>query len=500
MENGGTTPQWLEAELVRYLQSWGLREFHNEVAYYDWQRNNLSAQSLQELQALVERRQGGEHEEADTAFYDLLALPSFLSILYSQRFDYFRQIGLLLFPRLSPAEQILDFGCGVGILTCFFAEQYPEIQFVGLDRSSQSIDVARGEAKKRQLSNVQFHLAQDDDDPVFYDCILSTQVLLQSEREPGVPSKNWWTFERSHDLSHQEKLESQTGLNQRLERLARMLAPRGRLLCFEKTWNLGRRILFQRALNRHGFSLVSDPVPCSYQELGEPRIDGPLYELSRTPGTGNCVWNEAPFYQGGETLYRCMGAMAERMGKVLKTRQSHEQISGENGTIGAWSVYYGVWEEALAWGLCETDSGFRGLLIASEGEKNIIFSLLRDMKSLPDSDFTNVLQHCWGNFRDLPQTEFGPGYENHSSSAQPIYEALPSKMVQEESTFADGDGKEMHIEIGTTKALFYLYWANTFDQRQLLLIDEQGAAILREYYQESLEEARDASVKAPGSS
>ncbi len=500
MKNGETLPPLLEAELVRYLQSWGLREFHDEASYYEWQRENLSLQSLQKLQSLVGQRQGGENEQADTEFYDLLATPPFLSVLYSQRFDYFRQIALFLSPRLSPATQILDFGCGVGVLTCFFAEQHPEIQFVGMDRSSKSIEVARGEAKKRQLSNVQFHMAQDDDVPDSYDCILSTQVLFQSEREPGLPSENWWTFERSHDLFHQEKLEHQTGLNQRLEGLARLLSPHGRLMCFEKTWNLGRRILFQRALSRHGFSQGSDPVPCSYQELGEPRIDGPFYELSRTAGPESLAWNEEPFSEEGETLYRCVGVIAERMGKVLKTRQSHEQISGQNGTIGSWSIQFGVWEETLAWGLCETDSGFRGLLIASEGEKNIIFTFLRDMKSLTDSDFTNVLQHCWGNFRELPQTEATPGYENHSPSAQDIYQALPSKMVQEESTFADGDGKEMHIEMGMTKALFYLYWANTFDQRQLLLIDEQGAEILRVYYQESLEEARDASGKRSGAS
>ncbi len=500
MDNGGTNPQCLDAELVRYLQSWGLREFHDENSYYDWQRESLSSQDLRKLQSLVEQRQGGENEEVDTAFYDLLAIPPFLSILYSQRFDYFRQIGLLLSPRLSPAEQILDFGCGVGILTCFFAQHHPEIQFVGMDRSSRSIEVARVEAHKRQLSNIQFHIGQNQDLPGFYDCILSTQVLLQSEREPGSPSKNWQTFERNNDLSHQEKLENQTGLNQRLDGLARMLSPRGRLICFEKTWNLGRRIFFQRALNRQGFFQVSDPVPCSYQELGEPRTDGPMYELSRISGTEEPVWNEAPFYEGGESLYRCVGAIAERMGNKLRISQSYEKVSGETDATGFWTVHFGVWEEVIAWGLCETESGFRGLLIVGEGEKEIIFSLLREVKYLTDSDFADLLQHCWGNFREVPQNEATPGYENHSPSAQDIYQALPNKIVQQESTFADGEGKEMHIEIGTTKVLFYLYWANTFDQRQLLLMDEQDAEILREYYQESLGEARNASGEASGSS
>ncbi len=499
MGNGGPARQDIEAAIVRYLQSWGLREFHDEPSYYDWQRANLSAHSLHKLQSLVEQRQGGENKEADTAFYDLLAIPPFLSILYSQRFDYFRQIGLLLSPRLSSAEQVLDFGCGVGILTCFFAQQHPKIQFVGMDRSIQSIEVAQGEARKRRLSNVQFHLNQDHHASVFFDCILSTQVLLQSEREPGLPSQNWRTFERSHDASLQEKLENQTGLNERLARLASMLSPHGRLICFEKTWNLGRRIFFQRALNRQRFFPISDPVPCSYQELGELRIDGPMYELSRTSVAEKAVWNEGPFYGGGETLYRCIGVTAERMVKELRISQSLEKVSGHNDTVGPWSVQFGVWEEVLAWGVCETESGFRGLLIAGEGEKDIIFSLLKEVQSPTNSNFTDLLQNCWGNIRDVLQSESTPGYENHTPSAQDIYQALPSKVIQQESTFADGDGKEMHIEIGTTKTLLYLYWANTFDQRQLLLMDEQGAAMLREYYLESLESARNASGEASAS-
>ena len=99
------------------------REFHDEAVYYEWQRATLSAHDLQALQSLVEQRLGGENEQADIQFYDLLAKPPFLSVLYSQRFDYFRQIGLLITPRLFSSEHVLDFGCGVGIMTCFFAQQ-----------------------------------------------------------------------------------------------------------------------------------------------------------------------------------------------------------------------------------------------------------------------------------------------------------------------------------------------------------------------------------------
>ena len=502
MEEEGGARQESDEILIQYLRSWGLREFHDEASYYEWQRVTLSQEDLEALQSLVQQRQGGENEEADIQFYDLLANPHFLSVLYSQRFDYYLKIGSLISTRLVSAEHVLDFGCGVGILTCFFAQQHPETQFVGIDRSLQSIEIARCEAEKRHISNVQFRVSQvlDALPSAFYDCILSTQALLQSEREPGLPSQNWRTFERIHDLSQQEELEGRTGLKWRLEALLDVLSPAGRLMCFEKTWNLGRRIFFQRALSRRKLFLVCDPAPCSFQELGEMRIDGPLYEVSRVSIMEASAWNEDPYREEGETLYRCTGAMAERMGRELGARQSQKIVMGKHGAIGSWSFRFGVWEDAITWVLCEGDSGFRGLMLGSKGEGNLIFQLLEKVKHLTDSEFEELLQSCWGNFRDFNKDDSIPGYENHFPSAQTIYQALPQKIVQQESTFVDRQGKEMHIEIGTTHRFQYLYWANTFDQRQLLLMDEKGAQILNEYYEESIEEAHRSSQEIPPTS
>ncbi len=492
MKDGGKVSQEFDATVTHYLKSWGLREFHDEASYYEWQRATLSTQSLQVLQSLVEQRQGGENEEADIQFYDLLATSPLLSVLYSQRFDYFRQIGLLLSPRLSSAEHVLDFGCGVGILTCFFAEQHPNVQFVGIDRSARSIEIAQGEAKKRHLSNVQFSVSQDlgISPGNFYDCILSTQALLQSEREPGLPSRSWQTFERGNDLSRQEKLENLTGLNRRFEFLLSALSPAGRMMCVEKTWNLGRRIFFQRALCARNLFLVCDPVPCSYCELGESIIDGPLYEVSRGLVPEPYAWKEAPYYEEGETLYRCVGVLAERMSRAFDSSEHQEVIRGQHVTYGPWTFRFGVWEEALAWGLCETDSGLRGLLLGSEKERNLILQLLEKVRHLADGEFEEFLQSCWGNLREVFQNDSMLGYENHRPSAEGIYVALPRKNIQQESTFADGHGREMHIEVGTTNMIRYLYWANTHDQRQLVLVDTNGAEMLNEYYQECLREAQ----------
>ena len=45
------------------------------------------------------------------------------------------------------------------------------------------------------------------------------------------------------------------------------------------------------------------------------------YQVTETP-----EWNETPYPEEGETLYRCKGAIAERMGRGLRS-----QAISENG-------------------------------------------------------------------------------------------------------------------------------------------------------------------------
>ncbi len=493
MGDGRVAPQELSACLPFYLQSWGLREFHDEDAYYEWQRETLSPQDLRLLHTLVEQRQGGENKQADIQFYDVLATPPFLPVLYSQRFDYFRQTALVLSPRLSSASNVLDFGCGVGILVCLLAQQHPETYFVGVDRSARSLETAQSYAKKNQISNIRFIMSSDwKISPVdSYDCIVSTQALFQSECEPGLPSRNWRTFKRDQILLRQEELENRTGLKQRLDRLLRMLAPEGRLICYEKTWNLGRRILFQRALSARQLFPVCTPVLCSYKELGEAKSDGPLFEVSRSTGPAFVAWNEDPYIVEGESLYRCVGDLATRMSQAVDTHQHQKAVHGQHGKYGSWSFTIGLWEEVLAWGFCETESGFRGMLLGSVRDQDLIAQLLNKIKNGTSRVFEEFLQSGWDNVEMNVQGTSSPGYENHFSSAAGIYEALPQKIIQQEATFSEGPGREMHIEMGQTLKFRYLYWANTFDQRQLILVDDSGMEMLNNYYLESIQAAQE---------
>ena len=146
-----TTLHALEA----HLAWWGLRQFTSDESYFQWQRETLSSEDLTTLHRQVEQKRRGSAVD-EIAFYDATAHPNILPVLYSQRYDYCLAIGPRVADRIGEARSILDVGCGVGILTTFYARQHPDKTFVGIDRSPVSIERAQERAQELGLTNVRF--------------------------------------------------------------------------------------------------------------------------------------------------------------------------------------------------------------------------------------------------------------------------------------------------------------------------------------------------------
>jgi hypothetical protein len=83
-----------------------------------------------------------------------------------------------------------------------------------------------------------------------------------------------------------------------------------------------------------------------------------------------------------------------------------------------------------------------------------------------------------------------PLYENHWPSAQRVWEGLESRKVLAETTRQGPDGCQLHMEFGTSGELAYLYCANTFDQRQIVIVELPRIAMIEAYYQEIFSESR----------
>ena len=150
--------------LHSHLAAWGLRQFTSDEAYFQWQRETLSPAEFTALHRNAEQKRSGSSVD-EVSFYDAAAHPNVLPVLYSQRYDYYLAIGSRVADRIGDARSILDVGCGVGILTTFYASQHPDKNFVGIDRSPASIARAQEQTKVFGLTNVRFECLDLDDTP-----------------------------------------------------------------------------------------------------------------------------------------------------------------------------------------------------------------------------------------------------------------------------------------------------------------------------------------------
>ncbi len=382
----------MQAAIQAHLARWGLRRFARDETYFSWQRESLSPLEIEDLHRHVEAKRIGT-AAAEAAFYDLTAQPRILPILYSQRYEYYCALAPLIAARLGDVRTVLDFGCGVGILTTFYAQQCPDVTFVGIDRSEASIASAQDHAGAWGLKNVRFDCVDVAElrPSERFDVIVATHALVQAEQDPGLPSRSWSTFERDREPAAQRAFEARTGIGPRLDRLSESLASQGRMLVFEKVRQLARRVPFQRALAARGLGVTSKAVPVRYRTVEEVTDDGPLFHLQR--GVQGMPWDESP----------------------------------------------------------EPDEGAPFNRIA-----------LQTLSPNPEA----------------------PLYENHWPSAQGVWEQMRDRAVMEEMTRREPDGRQLHAEMGTAEGLPYLYIANTFDQRQLLLMHQDQRAALESYYRE----------------
>lgn len=349
--------------LHSHLAWWGLRPFTSDEAYFQWQREALSPDEIATLHRQVEQKRRGSSAD-EVAFYDATAHPNILPVLYSQRYDYYLAIGQRVADRIGEARSILDVGCGVGILTTFYARQHPDKSFLGIDRSPVSIARAQEQAQALGLANVRFDcLDLDRAAPSgSYELILATHALLQAEQDPGLPSRSWDTFERAVESQQQADFEQRTGIGARLDRLSSLLAADGRMILFEKTRQLARRVPLQRAVAARGFGVVEQPELIRYTLVEEVADDGPFYLLGRGDSR-QWHWDEAPepdegppfdraklktgSRDSGEPLYENHWPSAQRIWGQLRTKRLLKEVTRQEPDGRQLHVELGQAEEGI---------------------------------------------------------------------------------------------------------------------------------------------------------
>ena len=91
-------------------------------------------------------------------------------------------------------------------------------------------------------------------------------------------------------------------------------------------------------------------------------------------------------------------------------------------------------------------------------------------------------------FEQKPSQLHAPLYENHAPSAQQAWEQLKDGKIIKERTRQASDGRQLHVELASAEGYVYLYCADSFDRRQLAIVQPTGSALLEAYYEEILGE------------
>lgn len=105
-----------------------------------------------------------------------------LSLLAASFYDrvFFRRVLEYLVKKDSfIAGDILDIGCGNGILTCFLALRHPDARITGLDLSSKAVSVANKLSQNLQINNTNF-VTPEESLQEKYDTLFSCRTVHEN--------------------------------------------------------------------------------------------------------------------------------------------------------------------------------------------------------------------------------------------------------------------------------------------------------------------------------
>lgn len=133
---------------------------------------------------------------------------------------------------------------------------------------------------------------------------------------------------------------------------------------------------------------------------------------------------------------------------------------------------------------------FSGLIVGLRECQSLMMEMVRHamQPGQPEEPLERRLKRVWSE-PESESPEQSPLYENHGPGAQQVWRQLPDRVVVQQKTDEEPDGRQRHVEYGSCDGnVHYLYWANTFDQRQIVIMDQERRALLEAYFAEAVGE------------
>ncbi|MBX3151130.1 class I SAM-dependent methyltransferase [Candidatus Obscuribacterales bacterium] len=359
-------------DIESYLTEAGLKPHRNTNQFWSYLDTRYSKSQVSELESsYVKLEQGDEN-----GFYqDIFQSPAISTDFSSLRWDLYRSY-LSWFTSITNTfdepKQIVDVGCGNGILTCFYAKRFPNAKVLGFDISENGVACAKELSKLLGVSNAEFVVGDSFDlslpiEKGSADLILSVASLGPSASEAD------------SDVSAYDLLTTKPKLKEmiQLTNLVPYLEPtRGLFISFDKVSNLAMQVTWANIIQRCGLGVdLSRSSWITYQNIESDSITlpvivaGPHLKASSADDIMSfLVTHETDFSKwmldfGKESLAEAVFTFINPKEFLRGARASYKDGSG--------TYWYELWQAGpFAVVFEHTDKGFRTLRVSPSTKRD----------------------------------------------------------------------------------------------------------------------------------
>ncbi len=180
----------IKNSLKKHLTDFGFKFFSDFEQYYAWQENyfeksNISTDTKKKYLRFLEKNLRIKSYILGDDFYDLIAKQKKLMLIaHSMKSNEILNSGLSVINELKENSNILDIGCNSGYLTSFYAKIFSSSNFIGFDKSKNSILQAYKIFNFQQYNNLVLSYDYNIFNKYKFDFITDTQCFCTlNERE-----------------------------------------------------------------------------------------------------------------------------------------------------------------------------------------------------------------------------------------------------------------------------------------------------------------------------
>lgn len=366
------------ADVESFLSGVGLKRHRNINQFWSYMDSRYARNQIGDLERAYLKMEGGD----EAAFYQEIFQNLKISIDFaSLRHDLYRNYLEWFVSTIGETVNVLvDVGCGSGILTCFYAQHFPEARVVGFDVSEAGISCAKELAAQIGIKNVEFIVA-DASDPVLpvekgtVDVITSVASLGPVSATP------------KGDIPVYDLLVKKTRLAELVQ--VSMLAPylepnRGTLVSFDKVSSLAMQVTWSNTIQKSGLGIdLQRSSWVSYQNIESDTITLPA--LVAGPRTKPSSYHDliAMFITRNNDLSQwSLDFGQEGLAELVFTFINPKKyLRGGRAvyTDGSGTYWFEVWQAGpFAIVFEHTDQGFRTLRVAASTKVDELIQSFED--------------------------------------------------------------------------------------------------------------------------